>query len=323
MNCKKILALILAIVMVLSIGALMTGCSGEDDGKYVIGVCQLVEHEALDAATQGFMDTIEKEFGKDNVEFIVQKGAGDGTDMVAIANDLVTKEVDLILANATAALQATANSTVDIPILGTSITEYGVALGIEDFNGTVGGNISGTSDLAPLTEQADMILEIAPNAKTVGMIYCSAEPNSAYQVKVVKEYLEKKNITVKDYSFSASSDVAVVAAAAAAECDAIYIPTDNTAASCTETINNVILPTKTPVITGEAGICKGCGTATLSISYYELGEKTGKMAVEVLKGESKIEEMPIAYAEAPTKQYNANNCKELGITPPATYTVLE
>lgn len=320
---KKIISLLLAIVMVVSLCVCMTGCGAKDDGKYTIGICQLVAHEALDAATEGFMEAIKEELGEENVEFIVKKGAGDGTDMVAIANDLVNKKVDLILANATAALQAAANSTIEIPILGTSITEYGVALDIKDFSGTVGGNISGTSDLAPLSEQAAMITEIVPTAKKVGMLYCSAEANSAYQVKVVTEQLKAKGLEVKNFSFTASNDVALVAAAAAAECDVIYIPTDNTAASCTETINNAVLPTKTPIIVGEEGICKGCGVATLSISYSDLGKTTGKMAVEILKGEKDISKMPVQYADKFEKKYNKTNCETLGITLPDTYIALD
>ena len=311
---KKIMALILATVLIAS-ALVFTGCTGEENKVYNIGICQLVTHDALDAATQGFKDAVEEGLGKDNVVFNEQNAAGEANTCTTIVNDFVSKNVDLIMANATPALQAAANSTVDIPILGTSITEYGVALEIEDFTGTVGGNISGTSDLAPLEEQAQMILDIVPDAKEVGIIYCSAEANSAYQVKKVKEFLEGKDITVKEFPFSASSDVAQVAEAATA-CDAIYIPTDNTAASCTETINNVVLPTKTPIIAGEEGICKGCGVATLSISYYELGKKTGEMAVEILKDGKDISTMAIAYDEKPVKKYNPTICKELGIKAP-------
>lgn len=314
----KVLAAALALVMVLGC---MAGCS-QDDGKYTIGICQLVTHDALDAATQGFKDAVIAGLGEENVEFLEQNAAGENNMCTTIVNDFVSKDVDLIMANATGALQAAANATMEIPILGTSITEYGVALELENFDGVVGGNISGTSDLAPLTEQAQMIIDLVPTAKTVGMLYCSAEPNSAYQVQVVKQYLEDKGLKVEDYSFSASADVAQVAEAAAASCDAIYIPTDNTAASCTETINNVVLPTKTPIIAGEAGICGGCGIATLSISYYNLGYKTGEMAVEILKDGKDISEMPIAYDEAPVKKYNAAICDELGITPPEGYEAL-
>ena len=301
---------------------LSAGDVSEETEKFVVGICQLVTHDALDAATQGFKDALIAELGEENVAFIEQNAAGEANTCVTIVNDFVSKEVDLIMANATAALQAAANATLDIPILGTSITEYGVALELADFNGTVGGNISGTSDLAPLDEQAQMIIDLVPDAQTVGLLYCSAEPNSDYQVKVVREYLEDKGLTVEDFAFSASSDVAQVAEAAAAACDVLYIPTDNTAASCTETINNVVLPTGTPIIAGEAGICGGCGIATLSISYYELGKTTGAMAAKILKGEADISEMPIEYDNNPVKKYNATNCTELGITVPEDYEPL-
>ncbi len=319
MNAKKWIAMLVIAVMMLTGSVALTGCGAPDDGKITIGVCQLLTHDALDAATKGFIEAVEAGLGKENVEFLVQNAAGEANTAVTIANDFVTKKVDLIMANGTAALQSAANATVKIPILGTSITEYGVALEIENFSGTVGGNISGTSDLAPLDEQAQMVIDLVPSAKTVGLLYCSAEPNSAYQVKVVREYLEGKGLKVEDFSFSASSDVAQVAAAAAAKCDALYIPTDNTAASCTETINNAVLPTKTPIIAGEAGICGGCGIATLSIDYYNLGKKTGEMAVEILKDGKDISTMPIAYDKTPVKKYNPTICTELGIAPPAGY----
>lgn len=317
---KKSILRIMAVIMALAVTVCcFAGCDTKDDGKYTIGICQLVTHDALDAATQGFKDAVIAGLGEENVTFLEQNAAGENNICTTIVGDFVAKDVDLIMANATGSLQAAANATVTIPILGTSITEYGVALSIDNFNGTVGGNISGTSDLAPLTEQAQMIIDLVPTAKTVGLLYCSAEPNSAYQVEVVGNYLTEKGLTVKEYKFSASSDVAQVAEAAAAECDAIYIPTDNTAASCTETINNVVLPTKTPIIAGEAGICEGCGIATLSISYYNLGYKTGEMAVKILKGEADISEMAIEYDDAPVKKYNPEICEELGITPPEGY----
>lgn len=197
-----------------------------------------------------------------------------------------------------------------------------MALGIDNFSGTVGGNVSGTSDLAPLTEQADMILELLPETKTVGLLYCSAEPNSEYQVQVVEEYLTGKGITCTRYSFSDSNDVAAVTTKAAADSDVIYIPTDNTAASCTETIGSIVLNAKTPVVAGEKGICTGCGVATLSISYYDLGYKTGEMAAQVLTGEADIAEMPIQYAPA-TKMYNPTMCEALGITAPEGYEAME
>ena len=292
-----------------------------DGQKFTVGICQLVQHAALDAATQGFEDALTAAFG-DNVTFDFQNAQGDSATCATIANGFVSSGVDLIMANATPALQAAQAATNTIPVLGTSVTEYGVALGLDNFSGTVGGNVSGTSDLAPLTEQADMILELFPEAKTVGLLYCSAEPNSEYQVQVVEEYLTGKGITCVRYSFADSNDVAAVTTKAAADSDVIYIPTDNTAASCTETIGNIVLNAGTPVVAGEQGICAGCGVATLSISYYDLGYKTGEMAAQILTGEADISQMAIAYAPA-AKMYNPTMCEALNITVPDGYTAME
>ena len=316
---KKLIALLVCIVLV---AGCFAGCGAQEKETYTIGICQIVKHEALDAATKGFKDAVIEALGEENVTFIEQDAANNPDTCVTIVNDFVTKKVDLIMANATPALQAAYNATEEIPILGTSVTEYGVALGIENFSGTVGGNVSGTSDLAPLTEQAQMVLDLVPTAKTVGILYCSAEANSAYQAKEVKNYLEGKNITVKEYKFAGSEDVAMVSETAASECDALYVPTDNTAASCAETINGVVAPKKVPIIAGEAGICKGCGIATLSISYEQLGRVTGEMAVKVLTGEADISEMAIAYDDKPVKKYNPTICQELGITAPEGYEAL-
>ena len=308
---KKIISLILMTAMVLTACIGFSSCN--EQKTYTIGICQIQPHVALDAATQGFKDALIREFGEENITFIEQNAQGDTNACATIVNDFVTKNVNLILANATPALQAAANGTEKIPVLGTSVTEYGVALDIDNFSGLVGTNVSGTSDLAPLEQQAQMILDLFPEAKTVGMLYCSSEANSAYQVAEVKKYLEQKGITCKDFPFSDSNDVSVVSAAAAAGSDVIYIPPDNTAATCTEAINGAVLPTKTPIIAGEEGICSGCGVATLSISYYDLGYKTGEMAVKILKGEADVSEMPIGYVDTFTKKYNKANCEELGI----------
>ena len=240
-----------------------------------------------------------------------------------IVNDFVSGGVDLILANGTAALQAAAAGTNEIPTLGTSITEYGVALDLDDFSGTVGGNISGTSDLAPLDEQAAMLNELFPDAVNVGLLYCSAEANSQYQVDTIQAYLEEMGYTCTQYSFSDSNDLSSVTTTAASESDVIYIPTDNTAASNTEIINNICLPAGVPIIAGEEGICSGCGVATLSISYYDLGVATGEMAARVLSGEENISEMPIEYAPTFTKKYNPTNAEELGVTIPDDYEAIE
>lgn len=321
---KKTISILLALVLCATCLFSFTACSTKkNEGKYKIGIVQLVEHVALDAATEGFKQAIIDELGADAVEFDVQNGQNDANTCSTIANQFVSNKVDLIMANATPALQAAAAATGDIPILGTSVTEYGVALEIKNFNGTVGGNVSGTSDLAPLDKQAEMITAWCPNAKTVGLLYCSKEANSKYQVDVVKAELEKKGIKVAMYPFTDSNDLAQICTNAADNCDAIYVPTDNTVAENTGIIDNICEPKKIPVIAGEEGICSGCGIATLSISYYDLGYTTGKMAVKILKGEEDISKMPIQYAEKQTPKYNKQNCDALGITPLEGYTAIE
>lgn len=316
---KKLLALVLTTVMMTT---LLTGCGGKEDGTYKVGICQLVQHPALDAATQGFQDALTEKLG-DKVTFDVQNASGDSATCATIANQFVSNDVDLILANATASLQASAAATDTIPILGTSITDYATALEIDNWTGTTGTNISGTSDLAPLAEQAAMLNELFPDATNVGLLYCSAEPNSAYQAEVVRAELEKLGYACTDYTFADTNDIATVATNAAAECDVIYIPTDNTAASATEVINNVCLPAGVPVIAGEEGICSGCGVATLSIDYYDIGYKAGEMAYEILVNGADITTMPVEFAETTTKKYNATNCDTLGITVPDNYVVIE
>lgn len=293
-----------------------------DAGSYTVGICQLVQHDALDAATQGFKDALTEELG-DAVTFDEQNAQGDSNTCSTIINGFVSNGVDLILANATPALQAAQAGTNEIPVLGTSVTEYGVALGIDGFDGLVGNNISGTSDLAPLDQQAAMLNELFPDAKTVGLVYCTAEANSQYQVDEVQKYLEELGYTCKQYGFSDSNDLSSVATTAASESEVIYVPTDNTVAANTEILNNICQPAGVPVIAGEEGICAGCGVATLSISYYDLGVATGKMAAKILTGESKVEEMPIEYAPQFTKKYNADLCEALGVTIPDDYVVIE
>ena len=328
---KKLIAMLLSAAMCLSLAACGQKADTPDTtdpakpsgdaATYTVGICQLVQHVALDAATQGFKDALTEALG-DKVQFVEQNAANDIPTCATIVNGFVSDGVDLILANATPALQAAVAATDSIPILGTAVTEYGVALDIKDFNGTVGGNVSGTSDLAPLDQQAAMILELFPDAKKVGILYCSAEPNSVYQSDVVKAELEKSGVTVSVYTFADSNDVAAVTATACDENDVLYIPTDNTAASCTEAINNVAEPAGVPIIAGEEGICAGCGVATLSINYYDLGVTTGKMAAKILTGEANISEMPIEYFPDPVKKYNPAICEALGITVPEDYVAI-
>ena len=348
---KKILAMLLALVMILSLAACASTAPATDttaasdtetpaaetpvsetpvsteepsaaDGKtYTVGVCQLVQHEALDAATQGFVDALTEELG-DAVTIDVQNASGDSVNCGTIVNGFVSRGVDLIMANATPALTAAVSATADIPILGTSITAYGVALDIDDFNGTVGGNVSGTSDLADLQAQAQMILDWFPETKTVGLLFCSAEPNSRYQIDEVRKALEAQGVTCEEFAFTDSNDVSSVTQKAADFSDVVYIPTDNTAASNTEAIANVLLSAGVPAICGEEGLCRGCGVATLSISYYDLGVTTGKMAAKILKGEANISEMPVEYTDA-TPKYNASICDQLGITPLDGYEAID
>lgn len=336
---KKLLAALLAGVMAVGLtacgGNTTTDTSTSDGdangdaastaGSYTVGVCQLVQHAALDAATQGFQEKLTELIEADGgtVTFDVQNASGESANCASIINGFVSSGVDLILANATASLQAAQAGTADIPILGTAVTDYATALDIDDWTGTTGTNISGTADLAPLDQQAAMLNELFPDAKTVGLLYCSAEPNSKYQIDTIKPMLEEMGYTCEEYAFADSNDVASVTTSACASSDVIYIPTDNTAASCTEAIRNVVVPAKIPVVASEQGICSGCGVATLSIDYHELGEVTGEMAYNILvKGEDPST-MEIKYAPNTTKMYNADICQELGITPPADYTAIE
>ncbi len=319
---RRLTALIVIAALVLSLAACGNGGNQDEQKKYTVGVVQLIQHVALDAATQGFVDALTEKLG-DRVSITVQNGQGEPTTCATIANGFVASKVDLIMANATPALQAAAAATSDIPILGTSITEYGVALDIANFNGVVGGNVSGTSDLAPLDQQAAMVKELFPNAKNVGLLYCSGEPNSLYQVNMVKKYLEDLGYTATLYPFSDSNDLALVANTAVSASDVIYVPTDNTVASNTGIIDNIARPAGVPVVAGEKGIAAGCGVATLSIDYYDLGYATGLMAYKVLTGEADISTMPIEYAPNFTKMYNPEICEALGVTIPEGYVAIE
>jgi putative ABC transport system substrate-binding protein len=313
-------------VLAVAVSAAMAGCLAgmnvsAEEQTYTVGICQLIQHDALDAATQGFKDALTEKLG-DAVTFDEQNAQGDSNTCSTIINGFVSNGVDLIMANATAALQAAQAGTNEIPILGTSVTDYATALEIDDWTGTVGGNISGTSDLAPLEEQAAMLNELFPDAETVGLLYCSAEPNSQYQVDVIQEALEALGYTCTQYGFSDSNDLQSVTTTASAESDVIYVPTDNTAAANTELINNVCQPDGTPIIAGEEGICAGCGVATLSISYYDIGYVTGEMAASILVDGEDISTMPIEYAPQVTKEYNAEICEALGIAVPEDYVAI-
>ena len=312
---------------------LLTGCGKNIDPvvawdpnkTYQVGICQLVQHVALDAATQGFKDKLKEVLG-DHVVFDEQNASGEAANCVTIANTFVSKKVDLIMANATPALQAAANSTVDIPVLGTSITDYASALNLKRFDGIVGGNVSGTSDLAPLDEQAKMMVELFPNANKFGILFCSGEANSKYQADNVTKELKKlkADSNVKNYTFSDSNDIATTLDRAVSDkIDLLFVPTDNTCANNTPIIDAKCSAANLPVFCGEEGICKGCGAFTLSISYYNIGVKTGEMAAKIIKEGAHVSKMQVQADDKPVKKYNPTICERLGLTVPEGFVALD
>lgn len=331
---KKVTAVALAGLLAATTFA---GCSktpstdepANNDAKtsYNVGICQLVQHPALDAATQGFMDKL-NELGAANgvtFNFDEQNAAGDSATCSTIANGFVANQADLIFANATPALQAAMQATTTIPIVATSITDFATALEIDvaDWTGKTGINITGTSDLAPLAEQAAMIKELCPDVKTVGILYCSAEPNSVYQANIVAEELTKLGIESKTFTVADTNDVAAVTKTACDSCDVLYLPTDNTMASATGTIEPIVSAANIPAICGEEGIAKGCGLATLSISYYNIGQAAGEMAYDILVNGKNPADMDIQFATDLTKEYVADRATALGITVPDSYVAID
>ena len=320
---KKLLSAALAATMALTLAACGgEGQSADDPDGYTIGICEQMEHVSLSEATQGFMDGLTELLGADKVVFREQNAGGEQTNCTTIMNGFLAEGVDLILANATWPLQAAASATADTPILGTSVTDYAVALGLDEFDGTVGGNISGTSDLVDLEAQAAIISELFPDAGTVGLLYCSGEPNSVYQIETVRGYLEPLGYACEIFAFTDVNDLASVTQAACDASDVIYIPTDNTVATNVESVANVVLPAGVPVVGGDPGICSGCGVATIATDYYELGRLTAEMAAQVLTGEADISSMPIQYG-AMEKIYDPENCELLGISIPEGYNPVE
>ena len=314
---KTLVALVLLVIFALGC---LTACTptvtiDPNKAEYTVGICQLIQHPALDAATEGFKDGLKTALEAEGrtVVFKEENANGEPDTCAQITSTFVAQGVDLILANATASLTSAVSATRNIPILGTSITDYASALNIKDWTGVAGGNVSGTSDLAPLDKQAEMIVELFPNAKKVGLLYCSAESNSLYQVTEIASVLKQNGIETKEFSFIDTSDLEAVTTQACAWSDVIYVPTDNIVANNTSIIDSICQGANTPVVAGEEGICKGCGVATLSINYYDLGVTTGKMAAKVLKGEADISEMEIQYAENFTKKYRPEKCAQLGI----------
>lgn len=325
---KKVTAVALAGVFS---ATLLAGCSSEtttddtssEQASYTVGICQLVQHDALDAATEGFEQALIDILGEENVTFDYQNASNDSATCATITNQFVADGVDLIMANATPALQAAVASTADIPIVATSVTDYATALDISEWTGTTGINVTGSSDLAPLDEQANMIVELCPDAETVGLLYCTAEANSAYQISVIEESLNNLGVNYIEYGFADSNDIASVVTTACDDCDVLYVPTDNTAAANTSVINNIAEPAGIPIIAGEEGICEGCGIATLSISYYSIGYAAGEMAADILQNGTDPATMEIQYATDLTKEYIADRAAALNITIPEDYVAIE
>ena len=315
---KKLITMLLTLSLVFSFAAF--GASAYAADSYTVGICQLVQHPALDAATEGFKDALTKALG-DKVSFVEQNASGDSATCAVICNQFVSDDVDLIMANATPALLAAQAATNKIPVLGTSVTDYASALDIDDWKGSTGTNISGTSDGVPAAELAAVLNELFPDAKNVGLLYCSGEPNSKFQAEEMRPALEAFGYKVSDYTFADSNDVAAVTNNACDDCDVLYIPTDNTAASNAELINNVAIAKKVPIVCGEENLCSGCGVATLSISYYDLGTVTGEMAAKILSEGADVSAMEIEYAPF-AKKFNKTNCDILGIEVPEAYEAI-
>lgn len=282
----------------------LTGCGGSGEptadsqasggtATYKVGIVQYMEHSALDSATQGFQDFLTEKLG-DQVEFDVQNAQGEATNCTTIVSKFVNDGVNLILANATPAAQAASQATGDIPIVGTSITDY-VSAGLVADDQQPGGNVTGTSDLNPIKEQVALLQSLCPEAKSVGILYCSAEKNSEVQVALATEELEVKGIAVQAYAAADSNELQSVVTKAAGENDALYIPTDNLLANNMEIVKNVTVPEKIPVICGEENMVTIGGLASYSIDYYKLGYKAGEQAYEILVNGADPASMPIEY----------------------------
>ena len=320
---KKLISLVLAAAMMLGAGSAVTA-KAEEEKIYTVGICQLVQHAALDAATQGFMDALTEKLG-DNVKFDLQNAQGETTMCSTIVTGFVANEYDLIMANATPALLAAVAATDTIPILGTSVTDYGTALAIDDMDATKGTgiNVSGTSDGVPAQQYADTVLELVPDAKNVAVLYCSAEPNSVLQADQVVACMDEKGVKTTVYTFTDSNDIQAVVTTAVEGADAMYIPTDNTAASNMTIISNVCGGVNLPIICGEEGMCGAGGLATVSISYYDIGHVCGEMAYDILVNGADVSTMPIGYAASPAKKYNPDYAATIGFEMPEGYEAIE
>lgn len=316
---KRWFACLMAAMMTLL--ALNGACAEQSEG-YVIGVCQLEQHAALEEATRGFTDAVAQQLG-DQVRVNVQNASGDSATCISIVNAFLAEEVDLILANSTQALQAASAATGDTPILGVSVTDYPAALDMDNWDGKTYINVSGTSDLAPLDAQAELLRTLFPDAGQVGLLYCASEVNSQYQVQVIRGYLENMGYACTEYAFTDTNDVFMMTQTACQHSDVIFVPTDNTIAACTELILNVVEMEQVPIVGGDKGICAGCGVATVCINYYDLGYTTGLMACDILTGKAEVSQMPIAYSPVFHTVVNPAMSQMLGVAIPEGCEMLE
>jgi len=294
----------------------LAGCSGSGGGSsektYKIGVLQLTEHPALDAANKGFIAALDESGIK--YEADQQNAQNDQSACQTIATKLVNDGNDLILAIATPAAQAVAGATSDIPIVGTAITDFAEAGLVKD-NDKPGTNVTGSSDLTPVSEQLDLLKQLIPSAKKVGVLFCTAESNSTVQVKLAKDAAAKKDLEVVEYSVSSSNEIQQVVESMVGKVDACYCPTDNTIAAGMQTVAMIANDNKLPTIVGEQGMVENGGLATYGIDYERLGHMAGEMAAKILKGESKPADMAIQHeaAEDCTLVTNKTTAEKLGI----------
>ena len=305
---KKTLSIVLALLMCASACLGLASCDKGAD--YTVGICQLMEHDSLDQATEGFIAALTTELAKagKTVEFDTQV-AGGADLCTTVINAFTAKNVDLIMANATPALLAAANATQTIPVLGTSVTDYN-----DTFKNNIPANVTGTSDAVPFDEQAEMMIETLDlvEGDQVGVLYCTNESNSLIQYEAVKALFEEKKITVKAYTFSETTELQTLVTSAANECKAIYVPSDNTVAQNDSIVGTICTDKNIPVFTSYGGaVCY----ASLAIDYYELGAATGKMAAEILLNGKTPADIEIATL-TPSVSYNTELCNKLGITVP-------
>ncbi|GHU51642.1 ABC transporter substrate-binding protein [Clostridia bacterium] len=319
MKIKRIFALILVLGLTACAKQTATEATPAVSSTKVpeIGIIQLVEHPALSLARDGFVKALADNGYTDGatVKLNIQVGSGDTSNLSTIADQFVGNKVDLIFAIATPAAQSVAGKTQTIPILGTAITDYETA-GLVDSIQTPGRNVSGTSDMNPVTDQIDLLLQFVPDCETIGFLYNSSEDNSKFQIDIAKEYAESKGLKWKEITVANSNDVQQAVTSIVTDVDAIYLPTDNVFASTMPTVYSVTVASKTPVIGSEAAHVENGALATLGINYYDIGYQTGLMAIEVLRGGKDVSDMPIQYPKDFSYLINGDTADALGIAVP-------